>query len=828
MRTGPHPRLAVFAFSCSLLLLTCASAWAAWPSNVNDAVAVCTASGTQDAQVVVSDGAGGVIIAWEDQRSGIFDIYALRLLANGDIAPGWSANGTVICSQAAVQTNPTICSDGAGGAIIAWEDARSNTGDVYAQRISYAGAVMWTANGVQLVGVAGLQRAPRAIVDGVGGAIVVWEDHRAGAANADIYGQRINGASILQPGWGGLSAVGLVTVAGAQIDPRLIPDETGGLLVAFTDIPNGTVGYAKRFTSTGTTVAGWPAGGVNIAGFSWGFVADDLGGLIAASGNGDYVGFLRITPSGALDWSYSQLSSFGAGAGIAGAIRDGSGGMCVVWNDGNSGMRSARLGRGGAMVPGWPFSPLGTQIMQLAQNEHALVSDGSRGMIYVGSAMMTAPNTEIWAQHVRNDAQIVVEWPVPATGQYGGTPISLAPQDQTRPQAVSDGGGGAIVAWTDQRAGVGIYDIYAQRIDYFGKVGNPEPKIAQVRDVPNDQGGQVRIRWSASYVDSVLRGVDTYSVWRQVPPAAAMAAIEKGALRTGDELGAHRSPEAIAARQAGRRVFQAVATGTQVVFWEFMASLLAHGTGTYSYVAATTSDSTAGYNPLTIFRVDAEHEVLETVYNGPTRQGTSYWRSAPDSGYSVDNLPPDPPAPFAGNYNSGTSTLHWRPNAEPDVRGYRLYRGSPASFVPGPLNFVSELPDTNYVDPAGAPYYYKLSAVDIHDNESDYTTLLPSGATGLPGPDGAALAFLGATPNPVQLGARFRFSLPRASRVSLAILDVSGRKVCTVWDGERGPGDQFVEWDGRGSNGRPLGSGVYIVRMNAAGRLLTQRMLVTR
>ena len=87
---------------------------------------------------------------------------------------------------------------------------------------------------------------------------------------------------------------------------------------------------------------------------------------------------------------------------------------------------------------------------------------------------------------------------------------------------MTDGVGGAIVSWTDQRSGAGVYDIYAQRIDYYGQLGNPEPKIAQVRDVASDQGGQVRIRWYASYVDSVLRAVDSYSVWRQVPPATAL------------------------------------------------------------------------------------------------------------------------------------------------------------------------------------------------------------------------------------------------------------------------------------------------------------------
>ena len=43
------------------------------------------------------------------------------------------------------------------------------------------------------------------------------------------------------------------------------------------------------------------------------------------------------------------------------------------------------------------------------------------------------------------------------------------------------------------------------------------------------------------------------------------------------------------------------------------------------------------------------------------------WFSAPDSGYSVDNLPPAVPAPFTGQYVAGTASLHWNRNLEADL-----------------------------------------------------------------------------------------------------------------------------------------------------------------
>jgi hypothetical protein len=55
-------------------------------------VAVCTATGTPTGQqfcpTVVSDGAGGAIVAWDDWRDGAnynCDIYAQRVLANGEL-----------------------------------------------------------------------------------------------------------------------------------------------------------------------------------------------------------------------------------------------------------------------------------------------------------------------------------------------------------------------------------------------------------------------------------------------------------------------------------------------------------------------------------------------------------------------------------------------------------------------------------------------------------------------------------------------------------------------------------------------------------------------
>ena len=55
-------------------------------------------------------------------------------------------------------------------------------------------------------------------------------------------------------------------------------------------------------------------------------------------------------------------------------------------------------------------------------------------------------------------------WPSDSTVNV---PLCTATGDQTTPQIVSDGAGGAIVTWWDSRKGTD-YDIYAQRISAAG------------------------------------------------------------------------------------------------------------------------------------------------------------------------------------------------------------------------------------------------------------------------------------------------------------------------------------------------------------------------
>jgi len=58
------------------------------------------------------------------------DIYAQKVDSAGIMK--WTTNGVVICNATDVQDYPQIISNGAGGAIITWHDERSGNKDIYA------------------------------------------------------------------------------------------------------------------------------------------------------------------------------------------------------------------------------------------------------------------------------------------------------------------------------------------------------------------------------------------------------------------------------------------------------------------------------------------------------------------------------------------------------------------------------------------------------------------------------------------------------------------------------------------------------------------------
>jgi hypothetical protein len=195
----------------------------------------------------------------------------------------------------------------------------------------------------------------------------------------------------------------------------------------------------------------------------------------------------------------------------------------------------------------------------------------------------------------------------------------------------------------------------------------------------------------------------------------------------------------------------------------------------------------------------------------------------------VDNLAPSTPSPFYGQYSNGVTQLAWGANPEPDFASYRLYRGTSPDFVPGPGNLIATLSQPGYLDNPGIPHLYKLSAVDVHGNESPHAFVVPLGVVGVENEKPSLpLALARATPNPAFEHAVIRFTLPAATRVDLGVFDAAGRRLRSLRGGDLAAGEHVVPFDLRDDAGQPVPSGLYFVQLQAAGRRLVRRMAVIR
>jgi len=68
-------------------------------------------------------------------------------------------------------------------------------------------------------------------------------------------------------------------------------------------------------------------------------------------------------------------------------------------------------------------------------------------------------------------------------------------------------------------------------------------------------------------------------------------------------------------------------------------------------------------------------------------------------------------------------------------------------------------------------------------------------------------------PNPFNPETEIRYALPRAGRVELVILNISGQVVRTLVASEQAPGTYRQVWDGRDRSGHAVASGIYLCRL---------------
>ena len=347
-------------------------------------------------------------------------------------AHAWILGGTAVCTAVNGQGNPWIIEDDIGGTIIVWVDYRNGNADVYAQRLDASGNSLWTTDGVAICTATGNQEVARHTTDGSGGAIIVWHDTRVG--QFDVYAQRIDASGTVQ--WT-VNGVAICTATGEQTQPRPVSDGSGGAIICWNDKRGGADAdtYAQRVNSLG--MVQWAADGIP--------VCDATGSQF-----------------------YARL------------ISDNSGGAIMAWQDGRSGLNiyAQRINGSGSKV--WSTYPFGVPICTSSGNQKRpeLATDGSGGAIITWYDERGS-DYNIYARKILANGSI--QWTT------GGVVLCSASGDQEKPKIIPDGGGGAIVAWYDERGS--DRDIYVQKVDGSGGVqwaADGEP----ICTATGDQDGQ--------------------------------------------------------------------------------------------------------------------------------------------------------------------------------------------------------------------------------------------------------------------------------------------------------------------------------------------------
>lgn len=275
--------------------------------------------------VSVPDGTGGAFFCWSPHTTGTLQLLVQKINADGTLA--WS-NAVAAAPTNSTQTKPVLISDGKAGAILLWEDWRHYTDEqhfkaIYAQRFNASGQKLWPEEGLP-VRIERFADHFRAVSDEHGGVVLAWHDFVPVESYmlADIFAQRISPEGVLLWGDGGTT---VCNASGPQTEPHIVADGTGGAIVTWHDFRSwtdwsvfasavdaggqlrGTPCHATRFADQQTIAM--RSGGTGHQELHYNFTTGEL--IITPYESDDSHPAFPLAPG---QWTGTYLYDYGAGA----------------------------------------------------------------------------------------------------------------------------------------------------------------------------------------------------------------------------------------------------------------------------------------------------------------------------------------------------------------------------------------------------------------------------------------------------------------------------------------------------------------------------------
>jgi len=446
--------------SLLLALLTPSLAWSA-------GVPICFTPENQSNPGLVSSVSGSGILAWSDQRQGGYgaDVFVQRI--NSSAVPEWTSNGVHLTTTGQASSSPEIAPDGAGGAIMAWSSyADGGYSDIFAQRVDASGTALWTAGGILICNQLYDEWVYSIVSDGAGGAIIVWEEAKSSVIIGSyiVRAQRVDGSGVRL--W---TAAG-VLVSGVGLEgstPRAASDGAGGVIIAWTRRhlnPSSQFeydGYVQRINAAGATL--WADGGASIGTFPGNqypstITPDDAGGAIVVwedyrnDINGDLF-MQRLRPVGTVMWDPNgvALATATGSQHMTDIMPDGAGGAFMLW-DSKSRVWLQRVNSNGVEQ----YVTNGVMVSKYESGSGQFTTDSAGGVIATWSDLRNVNAVDSYADLY---AQRFSGSGVPLWTSWG-VPVCTEPKLQFNEQIIPNGSGGALIVWQDWRN---------ENVDIFGQ-----------------------------------------------------------------------------------------------------------------------------------------------------------------------------------------------------------------------------------------------------------------------------------------------------------------------------------------------------------------------
>jgi len=210
------------------------------------------------------DNTGNCVLAFNDVRDGSANIYAYKISPAGNFE--WGADGIALTTATEDEYAPKICVNGSNNTLVVWERPASPHTELVLQRIEPDGTLTWGSQGITYQTGSEDYTAPVGLGLSDDNFIVAFY-RQTGPVNSPtrhVYAQKFddNGS----PVWSSDAAASTAGGISGWTNLDVKPDDSDGILISWVDDRYNTMqlqGYVQHVNSDGTIA--WTANGEEVA-----------------------------------------------------------------------------------------------------------------------------------------------------------------------------------------------------------------------------------------------------------------------------------------------------------------------------------------------------------------------------------------------------------------------------------------------------------------------------------------------------------------------------------------------------------------------------------